>query len=239
MAHSPGTPVRGSGIMDFLLPESDVQHDVPPRAKKLRDPERTRENILEVATLEFAAQGLAGARVDAIAAKTQTTKRMIYYYFESKENLYAQVMERAYGGIRRIEEHMDLDRLDPETALRRLVEFTFDYHDAHPEFVRLVAIENIHNAEHIKDSEAVRQTNAPALVVLRHLLERGHQEGVFKREIDPLDLHLLMSALCFYRVSNRQTFGTIFNCNLAEPRLRERQRRMITDTVASYVMSAA
>jgi len=202
---------------------------------RIRDPERTKQDILEVATQEFAAQGLAGARVDAIAAKTQTTKRMIYYYFESKENLYAQVMERAYAGIRRIEEHMDLDRLDPETALRRLVEFTFDYHDAHPEFVRLVGIENIHNAEHIKGSEAVRQTNAPAIDLLRRLLTRGFKTGVFKRETDPLDLHLMISALCFYRVSNRQTFGAIFDCNLAEPRLRERQRRMITDTVARYL----
>jgi AcrR family transcriptional regulator len=213
----------------------DANSPVAPRAARLRDPERTKQDILDVATMEFAAQGLAGARVDAIAAKTQTTKRMIYYYFESKEKLYAAVMERAYSGIRRIEEHMDLDRLDPETALRRLVEFTFDYHDAHPEFVRLVAIENIHNAEHIKGSEAVRQTNSPALAVLANLLRRGVADGTFKRQIDPLDLHLMISALCFYRVSNRLTFGTIFDCNLADPRLRERQRRMITDTVAGYL----
>lgn len=217
--------------------ETLLRAEPEPRAARTRDPERTKQDILEVATLEFAAQGLAGARVDAIAAKTQTTKRMIYYYFESKEKLYAEVMERAYGNIRQIEEHMDLDRLDPETALRRLVEFTFDYHDAHPEFVRLVAIENIHNAEHIKDSEAVRRTNRPALAVLAKLVARGCESGVFKRRMDPLDLHLMISALCFYRVSNRLTFGTIFNCNLAEPRLRERQRRMITDTVASYLMA--
>jgi AcrR family transcriptional regulator len=208
----------------------------PPRS---RDPERTKQDILEVATMEFAANGLAGARVDAIAAKTATTKRMIYYYFESKERLYAEVMERAYGGIRRIEEHMDLDRLDPETALRRLVEFTFDYHDSHPEFVRLVSIENIHNAEHIKGSEAVRRTNAPALAVLRKLLARGHREGVFKRHPDALDMHFMISAMCFYRVGNRNTFGTIFECDLSEPKLRERHRRMISDVVASYLMSEA
>jgi AcrR family transcriptional regulator len=190
-----------------------------------------------VATLEFAANGLSGARVDAIAAKTQTTKRMIYYYFESKERLFSEVLERAYSGIRRLEENLDLNRLDPETALRRLVEFSFDYHDAHPEFVRLVAIENTHNAEHILQSTAVRTTNRPALQVLQDLLERGRRQNVFKREVDPVDLHLMISALCFYRVSNRHTFGAIFNCELKDPRIKERHRRMITDTVAVLMMT--
>jgi AcrR family transcriptional regulator len=207
------------------------------RLVRSRDPERTKQNILEVATLEFAANGLAGARVDAIAARTQTTKRMIYYYFESKEKLFSEVLERAYGGIRRIEETLDLNRLDPETGLRRLVEFSFDYHDAHPEFVRLIAIENTHNAEHILQSEAIRKTNRPALQVLKDLLERGRRQGVFKREIDPVDLHLMISALCFYRVSNRFTFGAIFNCELDDPRNKERHRRMITDTVAVFMMT--
>ncbi|HQT63877.1 MAG: TetR family transcriptional regulator [Acidocella sp. 20-57-95] len=217
---------------------TDSKADSDARPVRSRDPERTKQDILDVATMEFAAHGLAGGRVDAIAAKTQTTKRMIYYYFESKENLYALVLERAYAGIRRIEEHMDLDRLDPETALRRLVEFTFDYHDAHPEFVRLVAIENIHNAAHVKASRAVRETNRPALMVVKNLLSRGLQAGVFKRNLDPVDLHLMISAMCYYRVSNRQTFGTIFECDLNEPKLRERQRRMITDAVALFMMSA-
>jgi len=213
--------------------------DKEERLARARDPERTKQDILEVATLEFAANGLAGTPVDAIAAKTQTTKRMIYYYFESKEKLFTEVLERAYGGIRRIEENLDLNRLDPETALRRLVEFSFDYHDAHPEFVRLVAIENTHNAEHIRQSDAVRHTNRPALQVLKDLLERGYRQGVFKREIDPVDLHLMISALCFYRVSNRHTFGAIFDCELGEPRRKERHRRMITDTIAVFMMTPA
>jgi AcrR family transcriptional regulator len=213
--------------------------DKAERLARGRDPERTKQDILEVATLEFAANGLAGTPVDAIAAKTQTTKRMIYYYFESKEKLFSEVLERAYGGIRRIEENLDLNRLDPETALRRLVEFSFDYHDAHPEFVRLVAIENTHNAEHVRQSDAVRHTNRPALQVLHDLLERGYRQGVFKREIDPVDLHLMISALCFYRVSNRHTFGAIFDCELGDPRRKERHRRMITDTIAVFMMTPA
>jgi AcrR family transcriptional regulator len=209
------------------------------QGSRSRDPERTKQDILHVATLEFAANGLAGARVDAIAAKTATTKRMIYYYFGSKEQLYSLVLERAYSGIRQIEERLDLERLDPETALRRLVEFSFDYHEAHPEFIRLVMNENILNAVHIRKSTTVAATNTPAISVLTALLSRGFASGVFKRLVDPIDLHLLVSALSFYRISNRATFGALYNCDLNEPKLRERQRRMTTDAVSSYMMSEA
>ena len=214
-----------------------LEADPESRGARSRDPERTKQDILDVATQEFSTHGYAGGRVDAIAAKTQTTKRMIYYYFGSKEQLYSKVLQRAYSGIRQTEEHMNLDRLDPETALRRLVEFSFDYHDEHPEFVRLVMIENIHNAEHIKGLEAVKRTNTPAITVLRELLARGRKERVFKREIDPVDLHLMISALSFYRVSNRGTFGTLFDCDLNDPRLRERQRRMVADTIVNFLVT--
>ena len=63
----------------------------------MRDAERTRAEILEVATHEFAQRGYSGARVDEIADQTSTTKRMIYYYFGGKEQLYIAVLERAYA----------------------------------------------------------------------------------------------------------------------------------------------
>ncbi len=208
-----------------------AEHDAPANNIRTRDPERTKQDILRVAAEEFAKYGLSGARVDAIAARTHTTKRMIYYYFESKEGLYVAVLERAYAGIRQIESGMKLDELDPETALRRLVEFNFDYHEAHPEFVRLVMIENIHNAEHINGSELLRRTNSPAIQVLTDILERGHKAGVFKRQIEARELHMLISALSFYRVSNRATFGTLFSIDIGAPRTRERQRRHIADSI--------
>lgn len=205
--------------------------DAPPSSTRGRDPERTKQGILQIAEEEFAKHGLSGARVDAIAARTHTTKRMIYYYFESKEGLYVAVLERAYSGIRQIEASMKLDELDPETALRRLVEFNFDYHEAHPEFVRLVMIENIHNAEHIQESELLRRTNSPAILVLGDILDRGWKSGVFKRKIEARELHLLISSLSFYRVSNRASFSTLFSIDIGEPRSRERQRRHIADSI--------
>lgn len=209
----------------------------PPATRK-NDPEGTKRDILAVATEEFATHGLSGARVDAIAERTRTTKRMIYYYFGGKEGLYIAVLEKAYGDIRAIEADLHLENLDPETAIRRLAEFTFDYHDANPNFIRLVSIENIHRAEHIAQSETLRNLNVAVLDTIAGILERGRAQGLFRADVSPVDLHMLISSFCFFRVSNRPTFGTIFRQDLDDPQIRERHKRMIGDAVVRYLRGA-
>ncbi len=200
--------------------------------KKSRfDPEGTRRAILEAAHQEFTENGLSGARVDAIAAHTNTVKRMIYYYFGSKEGLYLAVLERAYADIRDAERKLDLGRLAPEAAIRRLVGFTFDYHEAHPGFIRLVNTENIHNGQHIAQSDAIKAVNEGAIELLTDVLDRGKRQGMFRSDADPIDIHMLISAFCFFRVANRHTFGLLFGRDLAEPRLRAKHKKMIADLV--------
>jgi AcrR family transcriptional regulator len=199
------------------------------------DAERTRSDILAVAREEFVEHGLNGARVDAIAEKTRTTKRMIYYYFGSKEGLYSAVLEQAYAGIRATEAALALDELDPRTALRHLIEATFDYDDAHPEFVRLVAIENIHQADHLKRLPTMQSVNADVLATLDTILTRGRTAGIFVRDCSALDVHMMISGLCFFRVSNRHTFGAIFGCDLSAPDVRTRHKAMIGEMVVSYM----
>lgn len=203
------------------------------------DAERTRSDILAVAREEFVEHGLNGARVDAIAEKTRTTKRMIYYYFGSKEGLYSAVLEQAYAGIRATEAALALDELDPRTALRHLIEATFDYDDAHPEFVRLVAIENIHQADHLKRLPTMRSLNADVVVTLEAILTRGRAAGVFVRDCSALDVHMMISGLCFFRVSNRHTFSAIFGCDLSAPEARARHKAMIVQMVVSYMTTSA
>jgi AcrR family transcriptional regulator len=203
--------------------------------ERRRDPERTRNEILEVATREFAERGYAGARVDEIAARMRTTKRMIYYYFGGKEQLFVAVLERAYAEIRRAEQEVDVDRLDPLSALRRIAELTFDHHESHPDFIRLVSIENIHRARHMAKSAAIANLGTPAIDVLARILERGRAEGVIRREIDAVDLHMMISAFCVFRVANRHTFGTLFERDLTDPELRDRYRAMLGDMVVAYV----
>jgi len=199
------------------------------------DPQRTQENILEVATEEFSTHGLAGGRVDAIAERTRTSKRMIYYYFGSKEGLYLAVLERSYRKIRTLEADLQLSNLAPEEALRVLISTTFDHDEAHPDFVRLVSIENIHHAAHMLRSEAIRDLNVSVIETIAGILERGIDQRVFTRQADPIDIHMMISAFCFFRVSNRYTFGSIFRRDLSEPATIERHRMMIADAVIGYL----
>jgi AcrR family transcriptional regulator len=205
----------------------------PPRRR--RAPERTRADILDAAIAEFSEKGFDGGRVDDIAARTRTTKRMIYYYFGGKEQLYAAVLERMYGGMRDAEAALRLDALPPADALRRLVEVTFDHHAAHPEFVRLVSVENIHEARNVVASPTIRARNAAVIGTLQALLARGTKAGAFRKGIDALDLHMLISSFCFYRVSNRHTLAAIFGRDLLAPATLAAHRRMITEAVLRYV----
>ncbi len=177
---------------------------------RTNDPEATALNIVEVATQEFASKGLAGARIDEIAALTRTSKRMIYYYFGSKEGLYVRVLEEAYGRIRSIESGLQLDGLEPEVAMRVLVGFTFDYQLASPDFIRLVMNENMHKGEFLAQSKHIQQLNAPAINSVTTVYDRGVKAGVFRSDVDPVDLHMSISALCFFNVSNQYTFSLIF-----------------------------
>ena len=206
-----------------------------PDIKRKYDPEQTRRNIIEIATEEFAAMGLSGARVDAIAQRTNTTKRMLYYYFGSKEGLYEAVMEEAYGKIRALEQSLNLDTMDPREGLRELVEFTFDFHDKHRDFVRLVTIENIHGAKYVGQSKTFRARNASVVRTIADLITRGVAARQFRGDVDAVDLHLFISSLCFHRVANRHTFTAAFGRDPSGARSRARHRQMIVDAVMRFM----
>ena len=208
---------------------------VEPRKSRKNNPEKTRENILQEALVEFVEQGLTGARVDAIAERTHTSKRMIYYYFTSKEQLYIEVLEKLYGEIRSTESRLHLDELEPREAIHRLVEFTFDHHDMNADFVRMVSVENIHKGEYIKRSEGIKAMNLTIVHALENILRRGVEQHIFRPGLNPLDVHLLVCSFCFYRVSNRYTVGEIFQIDMSDPQVKQRQREMICDSVLRYL----
>lgn len=203
---------------------------------RTNDPERVRRDILDVATREFAERGYSGARVDEIAAKTATSKRMIYYYFRDKEGLYIAVLEEAYARIRQIERGLNLEGLAPAEALRRLAEFTFEYQNANPDFVRIVMVENIHNGAHLARSERIQGLNVSVITVLDEIYRRGVEDGVFRPGLDVLDLHMTISALSFFNVSNRATFSRIFKTEMDTPEALARRRDVVADTVLRYAL---
>ncbi|WP_246027312.1 TetR/AcrR family transcriptional regulator [Novosphingobium umbonatum] len=196
---------------------------------------RTREDILDVATQEFSEKGLAGARIDEIAEKTHTSKRMIYYHFGSKDELYRAVLERAYSRIRDGEQAAHFEDMPPEQALRAIIGHNFDYHFDHPEFVRLVMSENVNKGEHITQIPGMRERNRTVIEALGAILRKGVEQGVFRDGIDPIDLHMTISALSFYNVSNRYTFLQNFGVDFSTPVSRARRRVQIIDCVMGWV----
>ena len=206
-----------------------------PRPELQRDAERTRADLLAVATEVFAESGYSGARVDEIAERTRTTKRMIYYYFGGKEQLYMAVLENAYRGIREAEQRLQVDHVDPVVAMRRLAELTFDHHLDHQAFIRLVSIENIHRGEFISRLDSLRTLAQPATSLLDDILARGREQGVFRSDVDALDVHLVISAYCVFQVANRYTFGFLFGVDFTEISQRAHMRRMIGDVVVGWL----
>lgn len=195
----------------------------------------TRSRILNVAIQEFSRLGLSGARIDEIAAETGSNKGMIYYYFGNKEGLYVAALEESYTRFRQIEHGFHLGDLPPIPALRALVGSTFDYHAAHPEFIRIVMNENIHNGEYIRKIPKLKAINKPAIALLEGLCARGVAEGVFRPDVDPVDLHMSISALSFYNVSNQHTFSFIFSRDLKAADVHAKRREAVADMILRYV----
>lgn len=198
------------------------------------DAEETRLNILDVATAEFADKGLSGARIDEIAEKTNASKRMIYYYFGGKEGLYRAVLERAYRAVREVDALAQRSDMPPDAALRDVVGVTFDYHIQHPEFVRLVMNENILRGAHVSEVPGIRERNRAVIENLRGILNRGVAAGLFREGIDPVDLHMTISALSFYNVSNRYTFSFGFERDMTSSKALARRRMTVIDIVESW-----
>lgn len=192
-------------------------------AAKPRDPAATRRRILGAAKTEFARKGLGGARVDDIAARAKINKRMLYHYFGNKEELFRITLEDAYAGIREAEARLEIDKDDPLTALTRLVHFTWAYYLANPEFITLVNSENLHKARHLKTSERIREMSRPFVIRMRTLLHRGHAAGLFRADLDPVQVNITIAAIGYYYLTNRFTGSIIFERDLmGEEALAER-----------------
>jgi AcrR family transcriptional regulator len=209
------------------------KHTLPATAQSA--PDDTRGNILDVATEEFSRHGLAGARIDAIAAKTLTSKRMIYYHFRDKEQLYLSCLERAYEVVRAGEQRLSVTGLSPLVALETITAFTFDHHWNSTNFVRMVMIENIHNADYLKRSTAIANLNRTAIEQISDVYERGVASGLFRPGLDPVLVHWQISALCFYNVSNQATFSQVFGRNMSAPDIQAQLRKNVIESVLLFV----
>ena len=203
--------------------------------RKPKAPEANRALIVEAAIDEFASRGFKGASMDAIAARTDTTRALINYYFGGKEKLYIAVLEHVYAGIRQAESELDLEHLAPEAAIRRIVEFTFGYYLEHEGFVRLVVAENQAKGRHLRKSKLMRSLNRTIIDTLGGVIRRGQADGSFRRDIDPTDIHMAIAALGMFNVTNQHTFAAIFQRDMGAKGDVRRRREMVTELILGYL----
>ena len=204
-----------------------------------RNPERTRDLILDAALAEFAGKGLSGGRVDEIAARAGVNKRMIYHYFGSKQGLFLAALERIYETIRREEAALHLGDLGPVEGMRRLVTFTWDYLERHPEFISMLNSENLHRADNIRHSKRIRELHSPLLAQISDLLRRGVAEGVFRSGVDPVQLYISMAGLGYFYLSNTYTLSTFFDRDLRSPAEKRARRDHMADVILGFLRPAA
>ena len=203
--------------------------EIQPRKRK-RNAKATRDELLQAATEEFANKGLAGARVEEIAARTATSKHMIYYHFGSKEELYTAVLARAYDQFRSAESATDYTAMAPAKALAQLVGNTFDVHAGQPQIVRIIMAENINRGENIVRIDSFEQRDL-ALATMRDILDRGAADGSMRQGLDALQIHLTVSALCFHYIANAHTFGHVFGIEAHARQALATRRAEVIDTV--------
>lgn len=203
-----------------------------PRRRNGASGESSRLTLLAAARDAFASRGLEGARVDDIAQRAGINKQLVYHYFGSKDGLYTAVLEEVYREIREREQALELSSLPAETAMRRLVEFSFDYLAQHPEFVSLLADENAHGGRHLQHSPQVEEMNRPIIELLRDTLARGTADGVFRTGLDPLHIYLSIAGMAFFYFANIHTLSRIFSRPLQSPdAIAERRARIVEFTL--------
>ena len=163
-------------------------------------------------------------------------KKLLYYYFESKDKLFQAVLEDTYRGIREAEQQLHLLDLPPAEALRVLTTFTWTYYLEHPEFLSLLNSANLHRARHLEGSQRARALNTPLTQTLGEVLERGRREGVFRGGVDPLQLYISIAGLSYFYLGNNHTLSAIFGRDLMAPRAQSERLSHMCDVILGYVL---
>jgi TetR/AcrR family transcriptional regulator len=227
------SPVRG-GSTQGAAGSGRAAASAAGRSRK-RDATATRTRILEAAMEEFAARGLQDTRIEDVASRADVNRRMIYYYFGDKEGLYLASLETVYANLMNEERKIDVDELGPVEAIAELVRLKIDHYTRYPRFISFLNMENLYKARHLKKSKRIAEFKTPFTHVIARVLERGQRTGLFRKNVDPVDLYISICALGYMYFSNQHTLGVIFNRNLTSPASLKRLKETIVDMVTSYL----
>lgn len=213
--------------MTVSRPAPLLKPNPPVRLKGQRDPEATQRALLAAAVAEFAEKGLAGARIDEIARRSGVNKQLVYHHFGNKDDLYQAALEQVYAEIRAHERELKLGDLPPLAAMEKLVGFSFDYLVEHPEFIALLNDENRQSAPHVGRSKRLQDMHSPLIQLLQETLDRGAREGVFRTDLDPLNIYISLAALSYFYFSNGRTLSAIFDSDLGTAKAVAARRRHV------------
>jgi len=208
------------------------------RVPKPRNAEATRAKILAAAIDEFADRGLTEARTEDIAKACGVNKRLVYYYFGSKEGLYLAALEESYAKLTELEHAIDVDHLEPKAAIAALINLKIDYYIANPHFISFLNMENLYKAKTLSKSKRINEFKTPLTQVISRILERGEKQGIFRSDIEPIDLYISICALGFMYFANQHTLKVIFNRDLMAPSMIAQRRETIIDLILSYLNPA-
>lgn len=209
------------------------------RGKRARDSAVTKELILRAATFEFCRNGLGGARVEAIALRARANMRLLYAYFGDKDGLYLAVLEHVYTEIRAAEQQLNLDGLEPVEAMRELINFTFTFFGTHQNYIALINNENLQRARYLRKSRKIAEATLPLVASIESILRRGVGTGLFRREVDPIQLYVSITAMSYFHVSNRYTLSAMFERDLGEPDWLEQRRGHAQEVILTWLTAGA
>ncbi|CDX33784.1 Transcriptional regulator, TetR family [Mesorhizobium sp. SOD10] len=205
------------------------------KRKRIRDPLRTQQHIIDTAVEEFTERGFDGARIDAIAEQSQTNKSLIYKYFNSKEELYIASLADTYEKLRASQHEIDLDHPNPNESMRKLVESTFDVFANNPKIVRMLTHENVQNARFLKQAVSIKMLYTPLIDKLAHVIRKGQEQGIFRPNIELKNLYISISALGYFYFSNIHTLSIVLDEDLQSAKLVTQQREQAVEMVLSFL----
>jgi len=194
---------------------------------------------LAAAEQEFAEHGYEGARIDKIVRRAGVSKNLAYHYFGGKEDLFLIVLERMYERMRDHHADLQIKGSTPIEGMEQLVRHTFQHFVEYPQVISLLNSENLHKAEHVKNSGKLPKLYSTLSGVIKDLLRRGEEAGVFRKGVDPQELYITISSLGYFYLSNRHTLGAIYQTDLSDPARIEARADHIVSVVLGYLRPPA
>jgi AcrR family transcriptional regulator len=183
------------------------------KQKRVKDSQKSKEDILAAAEAEFSEKGLYGTRIDEIAKSANINKRMIYEYFGNKEDLYKAVLISVYSRLSIKELGLRIEDISCIEAIRRIINLYFEFLRDNPTYVNLILWENLNKGKYIQDID-FSSIKDPTIEQMRKVIIHGKEAGIFKQGVDTEQIIISLLTYTFSYFSNRYTLSKLLGRKL-------------------------